>query len=457
MINIADLLPTTAAALVLPEKQPHKPKNRFPIEALPLEFRQLLTSVQKEMDLPLDYFGGAALSVMSYFVGNRFRLRVNPQYYVPACNFIALVGPSSDGKSPVLSFMLSPIWEQQRELRKDLEKQVVIFKNATVEAIPQILKDNPYGCLYAPDELSELLAGMNQYKGGKGNDDSFFLDVWNNAYINKQRVIGGSTFIERPFMNILGGLQYERLYAMSQGDKLRSGFFNRFLFCLSESDKMTRTQRTTIDSGYSEALKRIYDVLKDIPNPITRNGEEWSINNYTVDFNNASFDVFSRFEDSLKTEAEESGNALMREGVGKLTHYCLRIALCLHVAETMLYYSRNGGVQNWNLWQESQVSVETMQRAIETTRYFKRNFDTVADIVTGINQQQIINSLKEWQKVLFLNLPDDETIFRRSEAIEILNKINDKLKLSISERTLSRFLTDTRLFTTISSGKFRKK
>ena len=60
--------------------------------------------------------------------------------------------------------------------------------DATMEVLPIILADNPRGLIMIRDELSAFILGLNQYKGGKGNDRSNVLKIWSGDRIIKDRV-----------------------------------------------------------------------------------------------------------------------------------------------------------------------------------------------------------------------------------------------------------------------------
>ena len=57
-----------------------------------------------------------------------------------------------------------------------------------MEVLPLILADNPRGLIMIRDELSAFILGMNQFKGGKGNDRANALKIWSGDRIVKDRV-----------------------------------------------------------------------------------------------------------------------------------------------------------------------------------------------------------------------------------------------------------------------------
>src|SRR4051812_5899429 len=61
-------------------------------------------------------------------------------------------------------------------------------------------------------ELSALMAAMNQYKGGKGQDRQVYLDLWDGSSILIDRKSdrdrsGGPLYVRDPFCSIVGTLQ----------------------------------------------------------------------------------------------------------------------------------------------------------------------------------------------------------------------------------------------------------
>ena len=93
-------------------------------------------------------------------------------------------------------------------------------------------------CLVVRDELMGLVAGLNQYKGGKGADRQFYLSLWSGEAIiidrksdKSQR--GAPLYVRDPFAGLIGTIQPDVLERM-RGESVRGvsppddGFLDRF-------------------------------------------------------------------------------------------------------------------------------------------------------------------------------------------------------------------------------------
>ena len=87
-----------------------------------------------------------------------------------------------------------------------------IVADATMESLALVLEENPRGLVMPRDELMELVASMNQYKGGKGYDWQIILKLSHGEPISIDRKsdksrAGAPLYVPRPFTAIVGGLQ----------------------------------------------------------------------------------------------------------------------------------------------------------------------------------------------------------------------------------------------------------
>jgi hypothetical protein len=64
----------------------------------------------------------------------------------------------------------------------------VHVNDTTIEALIQILKENPRGVMLERDELVGWVKSMDQYKaGGKGAERQYWLSAWSNRPVSVDR------------------------------------------------------------------------------------------------------------------------------------------------------------------------------------------------------------------------------------------------------------------------------
>ena len=82
--------------------------------------------------------------------------------------------------------------------------------DSTVEALAVLEQNNPNGILVCRDELTGLLAKLDQE--GNADERTFYLEGWNgDAPKDVDRIMRGHGFIENHCLSILGGIQPDKL------------------------------------------------------------------------------------------------------------------------------------------------------------------------------------------------------------------------------------------------------
>ncbi len=107
----------------------------------------------------------------------------------------------------------------------------LVVEDTTVEALTEVLKDNPRGVLVLKDELTGWFASMDAYKGaGKGAsmDRAHWLEAYNGGRRVVDRVTRGTVVVPNWSACILGGVQPDmmRRVADSMGN---DGLLQRFI------------------------------------------------------------------------------------------------------------------------------------------------------------------------------------------------------------------------------------
>jgi hypothetical protein len=162
---------------------------RFPVEVLPEPLRRCAEEIAWAMNCPVDYVGVAMLALGGGGLANSRHLRITRSHAQPPSLYAVYAGPPGSAKSPPLKLLRRPFdevqacylqeWRAAKQAWEAQEKEErgprpilrrCVVSDTTTESLGITLVENPRGLLMIRNELSGLIAGMNQYKGGKGHD-----------------------------------------------------------------------------------------------------------------------------------------------------------------------------------------------------------------------------------------------------------------------------------------------
>ena len=116
-------------------------------------------------------------------------------------------------------------------------ERTILVEDATVEALSEVLKDNPRGVLTLKDELTGWFASMDAYKGsakGASMDRAHWLESYNGGRRKINRITRGSVIVPNWSTCIIGGIQPDmmRRIASSMGN---DGLMQRFIVYCARS------------------------------------------------------------------------------------------------------------------------------------------------------------------------------------------------------------------------------
>lgn len=261
----------------LREENPEEPESEpweFPIKTFPASMQNYLLEASGSMGVKADYVGCAMLAAVSVALGASRAIACKADWIEPGILYLAIVGSPGSTKTPVVKKVLRPICDLQvryQEEYEELENQYmdqheaweqwkkssprsnrpqpaeppnpnappkphIWTTNATTEFLSWALAENPRGMLLDPDELTGWIAGMNQYKGGKGADRQFFLSTWSSspAKTDRKGDDGRKSMVMHPFLSVLGTIQPEMMDSLHDERGREDGFIHRFLFSYPE-------------------------------------------------------------------------------------------------------------------------------------------------------------------------------------------------------------------------------
>jgi len=250
------------------------PAPPFPLDVLPEAAGRLAIEAAASIGCDPGIVAGPMLAAAGGLIGQSARLMLEANRFAGACLFQCNVGLPGDGKTPALMYATDPLIAIERDLDADFQSRKrdyldkvqkkkggeepatpppvprrIIIDDATIEAAIRILANNPRGLVLLKDELSAMVLGLNQYKGGKGNDRPNLMKMWAGAPVLIDRVLNEfqePIRVPHPHLCITGNLPPAMLAELvnPKGD---DGFIDRWLFVFPDRlPKLKTAQRRPV-------------------------------------------------------------------------------------------------------------------------------------------------------------------------------------------------------------------
>jgi len=132
----------------------------------------------------------------------------------------------------------------------------------TIEALSNVLNDNPEGILCLKDELSGWIGSFDAYRGGKGGlDRALWLELYNGGNKLYDRVGRGRMFIENWSACLLGGIQPGPMRRL-MGQITDDGLLQRFMVVYGGRKGDGEDRPPNIEYGYD--YQKLIDKLSKL-------------------------------------------------------------------------------------------------------------------------------------------------------------------------------------------------
>lgn len=387
----------------------------FPLDVLPDDAARLVEEGAASIGCPPDFIAVSMLAVAGGAIGRSVALLLKPNYFASSCLYVACVGPPSNGKTPAFKVAIDPIRrigsslaaDHERDMQRGQESELqekkskpapkpkprrIDVDDITMEAVPMRLADNPRGLIMLRDELSALLLGMNQYKGGKGSDRSVILKIWSGDAITRDRVLDPSGIPLRcphPCMSILGGLPPDMLGALHDDKGSADGFTDRFLFTFPEPVKRPEWSELGIPPSITDAWAGIVERMWDRP---MRHHEGKDVP-HVAHFTPEGKAAWKEANDQHVAEMNDPGFLPSMSGPwGKLGEYAGRFALilaCLRHASDLTLDAKA----------VPEVGHEEVKNAWRLVDYFKAHAQRAHSAIargSGIGGSETVQVIVKW-------------------------------------------------------------
>jgi len=368
-----------------PQPEPIDYNDTFPLEILPLSLQQYILVSNQTLNNSIDYMGCSLLFLTSIIIGNSMQIEVKKGWNESANIWLSLVGKAGVGKTPSISAMTFPLEKiNNREIKKYIKdseafenyqtlskkdkglteevrqprKSQFIVNDITLEALIELHNENSNGIGVLKDELAGFFKDMNKYR--EGGDKEHWLSSWSGKQINLNRKTAKSSFVERAFLPILGGIQPTIMDEFYTDENKDNGFIDRILFCYPEItvDKYSeKDMKESQINWYSDYIIRFYETQKKS----IKTNEDDEIKPIIARMTpEAKIEWIRIFNEITEIQNSDFENEYMKSMLPKQKAYVPRFALILNTLESN---EENGTIKDV-------ITVESVLKAEILSKYF---------------------------------------------------------------------------------------
>lgn len=414
----------------------NKDNLNFPIEVFPEYYQNYIIECHDKLDLIIDYMGCALLWVTSLCVGNSFKVKVKNGWWESPTLWLSLVGKAGAGKTPSINQIIKPLEKRNGRLIKDYMRENKAFKeyeklskkekenhveikrpnkkqfianDITLEALVMLHESVPNGVGVFKDELAGWFKDMNKYRAG--SDLEFWLSSWSGKSANLVRVTREDSYIEGPFIPVLGGIQPSILNDMYTEEKKNNGFMDRMLISYPETEIPERFNEEEISAEallwFSDNITSMYEQLRKM---ITQD-EEGNITQMEAVFSEGAKKLWiKKFEEISKLQNSDNENEYFKSMYPKQKSYIPRFAFLLHVLD-----SHQNDISNI-----SYISEKSMEGAVKLSDYFVAMAKKVKiDKTEELSLSEIVKGGKDNAEKIVLAYNNNKN-FNRTHLSELL-------------------------------------
>jgi hypothetical protein len=322
----------------------------FPIDALPDELARIVDTFAEHASVDPAAVALGTFAALASGIGSARRLQLITGWTENASIWGLQVDKSGRGKTPNFKRVTAPAIVEDDRLQERYRAELDAYKasnkkhklksgdeviseserreptmrrtvvmNATTEALMPILHDNPRGVLCAVDEASGWATGMNQYKGGRGDDRQNWLSLWAGTSVKvDRRGLDVPLSVKAPVVSFFGGIQPSVIGDL--GLEREDGMLPRFLLVYPDPVKRRLTLRVKHDgTEAAESYARLYRIMREI-----------DPSEHAMELDGGAIGVFEEYWNAVNDAAEAPATpAALREMLLKMPSHAARLSIVL--------------------------------------------------------------------------------------------------------------------------------
>jgi hypothetical protein len=261
------------------------PYRPFPLELLPPTLREYTEAAASAIGCDPALVALPSLAVAASCTGNARAIRLKRGWEEPSVVWAVTIAPSGKFKSPAWGAAVDPLMALQMDLadaheqaaaaweaKPDEEKEGgeapkgptrYVTSDATIEAVGELLADNPRGLLLARDELDGWFQAFTRYKGKAGGTDRpNWLELHRAGTLTLDRLTRKrkALLARRACCSVCGTIQPGVLARSLDEEAMAAGLGARFLLNMPPIRKR-RWSEAEVDEGLSRRYSGLLAAL----------------------------------------------------------------------------------------------------------------------------------------------------------------------------------------------------
>jgi hypothetical protein len=407
----------------------------FPIDIFPKPMQSYIIECNSKLDSNIDYMGCSLLWLISVSIGNSIEIEVKKGWKENATVWFSLVGKAGIGKTPSINNIIFPLQkinsreikkyfkeyekfefydnlskkekEDHQEVQKPIKTQF-IANDITLEALIDLHQESDNAVGVFKDELAGWLKDMNKYRAG--SDLEFWLSCWSGKSVSLNRLTRKGSFVEKPFVPVLGGIQPGILNSFYTDENKDNGFMDRMLLSFPDSTVGKYNEMELeydVIEWYKDNIVMFYDTIKGI----VKRDNDGVIDSLTAKFSDDAKKEWMRiFNEISNYQNDDNENEYLKSMYPKQKSYIPRFALLIHVFDE--FFSTGGNTLL--------ISKESVLKAEKLSKYFIATAKKVkVNSVEVFNIKKTVKEGKTNEQKLML-IYKENSDFNRSQAAELL-------------------------------------
>jgi hypothetical protein len=315
--------------------------------------------------------------------------------------------------------------KEHEEIHKPTKTQF-IANDITIEALVELHQENKNSIGVFKDELAGWFKDMNKYR--EGSDLEFWLSTWSGKAISLNRKTSRSSFVDKPLVSVLGGIQPSILNSFYTEDNKDNGFIDRMLLSYPdlEIEKWNdKEMKYDTIQWYNDNIISFYETIKHKVVEFDEDGDvKPKVAIIPAESKKEWVRVFNEYTDIQNSDDE---NEYMKSMLPKQKSYLPRFALLINCFNS--FFDVSGKTDALEISKEAILSAEKLSKYfIAMAKKIKVNSIETNEIKTILNSNKNKTTKEQFVELYKLN-PD-------------LNKKEVSENLGVSLRMIYKYISE---------------